>query len=273
VGVDEHTTEVAGASVFYRRAPAEGTEPLYLHSVPTSSDDWQEVLARSGGIAPDLPGFGRSGKPGNLPFTLDSYVEFVEQFLDELEVERVTLVGHGWGGAIGLLFAQRHPERVERIALIDALPLLEGFIWPSWARWLRRPGIGELLMGSVNRRLLARALRGASVTPDAWTDARIDAVWDQFDQGTQRAILRLFRSVDADSLRAAGAGLASLEQTTWIVWGEQDPWLDHAFAAAYARRLPHATVELVPEAGHWPLLDHPELRARLMLFLDGEAKW
>ena len=48
--------------VFYRRGT--GADVLYLHSVPTSSDDWRELLAVTGGIAPDLPGFGRSGKAG-----------------------------------------------------------------------------------------------------------------------------------------------------------------------------------------------------------------
>ena len=83
-----------------------------------------------------------------------------------------------------------------RLAIVDAVPLLDGFEWPSIARWLRRPGIGELIMGSVNRWLLARTLRNASARPEAWSDARVDAIWDQFDQGTQRAILRLWRSAD-----------------------------------------------------------------------------
>jgi pimeloyl-ACP methyl ester carboxylesterase len=267
VGVDEHTIEVAGAPVFYRHAPVKETATLYLHSVPTSSDDWSGLLETTGGVAPDLPGFGRSGKASNLDYTLPAYADFVERFLDAIGIARVTLVGHGWGAAIGLIFAQRHPERVERMAIVDAVPLLDGFAWPRFARWLRRPGIGELLMGSISRRMLARTLRSASAAPGAWPDARIDGVWAQFDQGTQRAVLHLLRSVDAPSLAAAGAGLAALEQPVLVVWGEQDPWLDAGFADAYARRLPAATVERVADAGHWPWLDRPEVVARLSAFI------
>jgi pimeloyl-ACP methyl ester carboxylesterase len=263
VGVDEHTIEVAGASVFYRRAPAEGAGALYLHSVPTSSDDWRELLELTGGVAPDLPGFGRTSKAGNLDYSLPAYVTFLENFLDALALDQVALVGHGWGAAIGLMFAQRHPERVKRLAIIDAVPLLDGFTWPPIVLWWRRPGIGELLMGSVSRWLLARTLRRGSVRPDAWPDARIDAVWDQFDQGTQRAILRLHRSIDAPGLSQAGAELGRLEQPTLVVWGEQDPWLEPEFADAYGRRLPNAAVERVAQAGHWPWLDQPQLTARL----------
>jgi len=269
VGVDEHTIEVAGASVFYRRAPARDSEVLYLHSVPTSSDDWLELLERSGGLAPDLPGFGRTSKAGNLDYALPAYALFVEQFLDALGVSDVALVGHGWGAAIGLLFAQRHPDRVTRLAIIDAVPLLGGFEWPTIARWLRRPGVGELEMGSVNRWLLARILRRASATPAAWPDPRVNAIWDQFDQGTQRAILRLHRSVDPSALAAAGQDLADLTQPALVLWGEQDPWLAAAFADAYGQRLPHATVERVAGAGHWPWLDQPALGERVAAFAMG----
>ena len=96
MGVDEHTIEVAGASVFYRRAPARDSEVLYLHSVPTSSDDWLELLERTGGLAPDLPGFGRTSKAGNLDYALPAYALFVEQFLDALGVSDVALVGTLW---------------------------------------------------------------------------------------------------------------------------------------------------------------------------------
>ncbi len=269
MGVDEHTIAVAGAPVFYRRALGGYAEALYLHSVPTSSDDWGELLELAGGIAPDLPGFGRSSKAGNLDYSLAAFVSFVAAFLDALQLPRVTLVGHGWGAAIGLMFAQRHPERVDRLAIIDAIPLLDGFTWPRVAGWWRRPGVGELLMGSVNRWLLARMLRSGCVNPEAWSDARIDAVWDQFDQGTQRAILRLHRSVDTAALAQAGAELEQLSQPALVVWGEQDPWIPAAFADAYGRRLQAATVERVPGAGHWPWLDRPELTARLAAFLAG----
>jgi 4,5:9,10-diseco-3-hydroxy-5,9,17-trioxoandrosta-1(10),2-diene-4-oate hydrolase len=268
VGVDEHTIEVAEASVFYRRAPAQATEVLYLHSVPTSSDDWLGLLELTGGLAPDLPGFGRTDKAGNLDYSLNAYVLFVERFLDALAVDEIVLVGHGWGAAMGLLFAQRHPDRVTRLVIIDAIPLLEGFKWPAIVRWARRPALGELLMGSVNRWLLARILRTGAATAEAWPDARVNAVWDQFDQGTQRAILRLQRSVDSPTLAASGAGLAGLQQPALVLWGEQDPWLPPSFADAYGRRLPHATVEHVPGAGHWPWLDAPALAERVAGFMS-----
>ena len=87
--------------------------------------------------------------------------------------------------------------------LLNAPPLFDGFAWPRLARWWRTPLIGEGLMGSTTRGMLARTLRHGSVRDDAWPDERVATVWDQFDQGTQRAILRLVRS--ADRVAATGA--------------------------------------------------------------------
>lgn len=269
--VDEHTIEVAGASVFYRSGPATGVPALYLHSVPTSSDDWAPMLERTGGIAPDLIGFGRSGKAGNLDYSLDGQAGYVDQLLQGLQIGRVKLVAHGWGAAIGLVYAQRHPERVERVVLCNAIPLLAGFEWPRIARVWRRAAIGELVMGSTNKWLLARTLRGGAVSADAWPDSRIAAVWEQFDQGTQRAILRLHRSVDADGLAASGAGLTGLNMPALVVWGERDPWLDPGFADAYAARLPKAVAERIPQAGHWAWMDQPATIDRIVAFLEREA--
>ena len=270
MGVDEHTIEVAGSPVFFRSSP--GSDVLYLHSVPTSSDDWLGLLGRTGGVAVDLPGFGRSGKGGQLDYSMNAYVDFLERFLCELELGRVAIVGHGWGAAFGLLLALRRPEAVSRLALIDAIPLVQGFTWPRPVRWWRRPGVGEVLMGSVSRRLLARALRAGSASPAAWPDERVNAVWEQFDQGTQRAILRLHRSVDVADLAAAGGpALERIDVPVLVVWGEADPWLESRFADAYATRLPHARVDRVPGAGHWPWLDQPDLLARLAAFAVDEG--
>ncbi len=269
--VDEHTIEIAGAPIVYRSAPWTGTPVVYLHSAPTSSEDWLPFLERTGGIAPDLPGFGRSAKGGQLEYTLEAYERFLGALLDAVGIEHVQVVGHGWGAAVALQLCRRQPERVQRMVLVDAVPLLEGFRWPGFVRLFRSPVLGELIMGSVNRRMLARLLRRGSVEVGAGPASRIDNVWERFDQGTQRAILRLHRSLDDDALVIAGEGLERLGQPTLIVWGELDPWLDPAFAHAYSARLPAAEVELIPGAGHWPWLDRPAVIDTIAAFVGASG--
>jgi len=292
VHIDEHTLELGEGPVFYHSSPYEGDPVLYLHGAPTNSDDFIPFLELTGGLAPDLPGFGRSGKSGHLDYTIESQADFIEHFLARLGIGRVKLVAHDWGAPAGLVFAQRHPARLERLVLIDAVPLLDGFEWHRVARIWRRVGIGELAMGATTRWTLERALRSGSVSPDAWPRGekrlrrfwtrghkrrrlgsrlpgrRVKTVWDQFDQGTQRAMLRLYRDADPSRLAAAGLGLEDLDVPALIVWGERDPWLGPDLARRYAARLPNAEVEVIEDAGHWPWLDRPELIERIAAFVN-----
>jgi pimeloyl-ACP methyl ester carboxylesterase len=251
--VDERTVEVAGWmdqpwDVFVRRAPSDGAPPLWLHGVPTSSDDWLPFLGRAGGIAPDLPGFGRSSKRGDGDFTLDGYARFVGALLDTLEVERVKLVVHDWGAA-GLAWAAAHPERVERVVVMNAVPLLPGYRWHRVARVWRTRLAGELLMGFTTPFGLRRALPG-----DLGRQAG-----EHFDQGTQRAILRLYRSAPPERLAAAGRRLPELRGVpATVVWGERDPYLPTEFAHRYAEAL-GADLHLFEGGSHWPWIEQPDV--------------
>jgi pimeloyl-ACP methyl ester carboxylesterase len=270
--VIDNNGEIDGLPVFWRSAAAPpqaapAATPLYLHGVPTSSDDWLEFLARSGGLAPDLPGFGRTGKPGSLSYTIGEYDLWLERYLQEMKVDRVSLVMHDWG-AVGLALAQRRPELVERLVIINAVPLLPGYRWHRTARIWRTPGLGELAMGATNRFTARYLSREANVTPGPLPDAWLDSVVDHLDQGTQRAILRLYRSSPPAVLAAAGADLSRIHAPTLIAWGTQDPYIPARFAAAYAQALTDARVIELPDAGHWPWLDRPDLIGSVVDFLS-----
>jgi pimeloyl-ACP methyl ester carboxylesterase len=269
--ISEHSAQLGELPVFWRSAPApdgaNGRPPaLYLHGAPTNSDDLLAFLGHSGGLAPDLPGFGRSGKPGHFDYSIPGYARFIGQYLDLLEVERVSLVMHDWG-AVGLAFAQLHPERVERLVVMNAVPLLPGYRWHRMARIWRTPLLGELAMGSTTRYLLRRSSRAANVTPGPLPEEWLDTVLSHFDQGTQRAILQLYRSSPEDVLAQAGSGLDRLEMPALVVWGLQDPYIPPRFAGEYARVLPHAELLELPDAGHWWWLDRPDAIEQVLGFL------
>lgn len=263
--VDEHTAEFDGQPVYWRSAPAVGVPTLYVHGVPTSSDDWIPFLERTGGLAPDLPGFGRSGKGGHLDYSIEGIADFVERFLELVSVERVKLVVHDWGSA-ALAFAQRHPERIERLVICNAVPLLPDYRWHPVARMWRRPFLGEMTMGLTTRWGMRRALAPAFAGP--LPDGFIEGAMRHFDQGTQRAILRLYRSAPESRLADSGRELSRIGAPALVVWGARDPYIPSRFADAYAARLPGARVEHVGDAGHWPWLDRPEVIDRIATFLE-----
>lgn len=265
--VSEHHGELEGRPVFWRGAPARGDAvPLYLHGVPDSSDIWVKFLARSGGIAPDLPGFGRSGKPASLAYTIEEYDRFIESFLEMVRVAKVKMVVHDWG-SVGLAYAQRRPERIERLVVMNAVPFLPGYRWHRTARIWRTPLLGELSMGALNQRTLSLGSRESNATRGPMPESWRESVLAHFDQGTQRAILRLYRSSPSAKLAAAGTRLGELGVPSLVLWGTRDPYIPARFAKAYADVLGARLLELA-DAGHWAWLDRADAIESVVEFLN-----
>ncbi|MFM8560848.1 MAG: alpha/beta fold hydrolase [Solirubrobacterales bacterium] len=268
--ITEQTETVDGEPIFWRTAPWEGTPTLYLHGVPTGSFDWIPFLERTGGLAPDLPGFGRSTKRGTREFTIDGQAEFIEWFLDQRGLDEVNLVVHDWG-AVGLAWAQAHPERVRRLVIIDAVPFLPGYRWHRTARVWRTPGLGELSMGLTFKWTFRLLSRESNAAPGPLPEALIDQTMDGFDLGTQRAILQLYRTSPPARLEQAGSRLGEITCPALVVWGDRDPYIAPHFADLYAGAL-GGPVEVLhlEDAGHWPWLDRPDLVETVAGFLAGE---
>ena len=208
--IAEHSAQVDGQPVFWRTRRRRRAVPvLYLHGVPTSSDDWLPFLARTGGIAPDLPGFGRSGKRGDLDYTMDG-LRRLPRALPRPRRDRARAPRRARLGLRRAALGAAHPERVERLVVIDAVPLLAGLpLAPDRARlaharrrravrWARSPA------GRSGTRCAAPT-RDRCPTPGSTRRS------PHFDQGTQRAILRLYRSSPPDRLAAAGRDLGRLD--------------------------------------------------------------
>ena len=267
----EHTAEIEGIPVFWRSADADaGMAPaVYLHGVPSNSDDWLPFLRAHGGIAPDLPGFGRSGKPATRRYDIAEYDAFIEHFLDHLGAQRVSLVVHDWGG-VGLAFAQRRPERIERLVILNCVPLLPGYRWHRTAKIWRTPILGELFQGTVNATTLRLFSREANATPGPMPQEWQRSVLEHFDHGTQRAILRLYRSSPPAVLERAGADLGKVDAPALVVWGNRDPYIPARFGPAFADALPHSELVALDDAGHWPWLDRDEVIDAVDVFLGDD---
>jgi pimeloyl-ACP methyl ester carboxylesterase len=264
----EKRGEVGGLEVAWLEAAEEGSPApiLYLHGVPTGSWEWLRFLELTGGVAPDLPGFGSSAKPGDFDYSIAGYDRFIEAFADSLGFDRLSLVVHDWGG-VGLAFAQRFPERIERLVLFTCVPFLPGYRWHRVARIWRTPLLGELFMGFGSKWAFRRFSAEANVTPGPLPDWFVDRAWKDNDHGTQRAILRLYRSAPEDVLARAGERLGELRAPALILWPTRDPYIPEKFGQAYADALGgEAELELV-DAGHWSWLDRPELIERAAAFL------
>ena len=257
--IDVHHDELDGLPVVWRSAPGGDPPVLFLHGVPDAGDLWAPFLERVGGVAPDLPGFGGTAKRGDLDYSVPGLVTWLERFTAHAGLDRVRLVMHDWG-AIGLAFAQRAPERVDRLVAIDVVPFLPGYRWHPLARVWRTPLLGEAAMGLAVKPVVRRLV----------PEGRADAVMAGFDPGTQRAILRLYRASPPDVLAAAGRDLGMIGAPALVVHGARDPYVPARFADGLGASLGDGRVEHVADAGHWPWLDRPELVDRICVYVEGE---
>lgn len=268
-GIEEGWLSLDGIRVFYRRVDGEGTPAVYCHGNPTHGGDWLPFLERGGpALAIDLPGWGRSARPdpARFDYSMHGLSAFLERCLDELGVGRRKLVVHDWG-SLALIGAQRRPELVERLAIVNAVPLLPGYRWHWIARLWRRRGVGELLNATTTRASMALLLRQASADRGPMPPEFVDLIWERWDRGTSRALLALYRHADPPRLAAAGADLGRLRCPSLVLWGERDPYIPTRFADAYAAALPDSRLKLLPRAGHWPWIDDPDTVERIHSFL------
>lgn len=267
--VTERTDDVAGLRTHYLEASAGGERApiLYVHGVPTGSWDWLPYLERTGGVAPDLPGFGSSAKPAGFDYSIDGYGRWLEAFTEAAGLDRFALVVHDWGG-LALAFAQRFPERIERLVIHTCLPLLPGYRWHWVARIWRTPVLGEVFQATASKPAFRLMSRQSNVTPGPMPDEFVDRVWENLDRGTRRAILRLYRSAPPEALAAAGTRLGELTCPALVLWPTDDPYIGAEFGKRYADALGgEVQLETVDRAGHWTWLDRPDVIDTAAAFL------
>jgi pimeloyl-ACP methyl ester carboxylesterase len=269
--VETATVDVDGVEVFHRRVPGEGEPAVFVHGNPTHSGDWLPFLEHMRGpaLAFDLPGFGRSGRPdpARFDYSMRGQAAFAERVLAELGVREHSLVVHDWG-ALALIGAQRAPELVRRLVVINSVPLLPGYRWHRTARVWRTRRLGELSNRIWTRRLLDLGLRESRGDWSRHDPAFVDDIWDHLDPGTFRAVLRLYRSAPEDALAAAGRDLGSIAAPALVVWGGRDRYIPARFGRAYADVLPAAELLELPDAGHWPWREDPAVVPRVLEFLE-----
>jgi pimeloyl-ACP methyl ester carboxylesterase len=234
---------------------------VFLHGNPGSSEDWRDLLGRVGdfarGVAFDLPGFGRADKPRDFDYTIEGYAAFTGATLNELGVARAHLVLHDFGGPFGICWAAANPDRLASAVLINTATGTARR-WHRMARLWRRPLVGELTMAATTRRRWTRGFsaEGQPRLPPEF----VDRMYDDFDRGTRRAVLRLYRATD---LPYPPAGkwvetLAGLDRPALIVWGKRDPFVSRRRGEELRRAFPSAEIAELPESGHFPFADDPE---------------
>ena len=252
-----------------------GGPPLVLlHGTGTSAGFLRPLLDALHGVrvtAPDRPGVGLSDP---IDLLRDRYreraVAWLDRLLDALELDTTTLAGHSGGGLWALWYALAHPDRVERLVLLDP-PALPGTPCPLPMRLVATPGLGELL-SRVAPPSRASVLRLAGFLGEKVTIAAHPELVDLLvalgrDPASHHAATTEHRVLISPLAMVSPSGfrhrarlgpgeLGRLAVPTLLIWGEHDPLGGAAVARRVAGLIPQARLEILP-TGHVPWLGQP----------------
>jgi pimeloyl-ACP methyl ester carboxylesterase len=233
---------------------------VFVHGNPGSSTDWTALVGAVGelgrAVALDMPGFGRADKPRDFAYHVSSYADFLQGALEELGVERAHLVVHDFGGPFGLLWGLQHPDAWASVVLIN-VGIMPGYTWHTMAKRWRTPVLGELTQACIPRSAWRRAMQGAN--PKGLPPEFVDKMYDDYDRGTRRAVLKLYRATPdpGETAVALGAEMAKLHKPALVVWGAKDPFLGVEYAERQREFFDVRDVVILDDSGHWPFQDEP----------------
>jgi pimeloyl-ACP methyl ester carboxylesterase len=184
--------------------------------------------------------------------------EAVVGLMDHLRIDRAALVGNSMGGAVAVIVAADHPERVSSLVLIDAAGFnLEPRDRPAMMRLATSPAARLLEPLPGKRLLVERALHEVFHDPGLVTDERLsEYLSGTLRKGSLAARASLLRSLEGRPA-AVRERLPGITAPTLVIWGREDTWIPLAHADLFVEAIPHARGVVIDDCGHMPQEEKP----------------
>ncbi len=261
-GIHGRSQPVEGLATHYLEG-GRGPPVVFVHGLGSQSLDWSPLLpsvVRAGFhvYALDLPGFGRTAAPPERSYGMREQAAFLASFLKALGLERVALVGISMGGWVSALLALEHPERVERLVLMDSA----GFAFrPSFDIALLSPRTPAEVDG-----MMKLVMPHAQPVP-VFVKEDLVRYFGKRRWVIERALVAMQEGTDVLDQR-----LSSLKVPLLLVWGKQDAMTPLALGEAMHRAVPDSVLEVYEGCGHVAALTcESRVGPRLVHFLQGRG--
>ena len=219
-------------------------------------------------VAVDMPGQGYTTvKREDFRYDLEAMSGGLESFMDAVGLPRASLVGHSWDGAIALYFAERHPQRVHQVVLIDSPGVDDASSWDF--RPLEFPVVGEVIGKLMSRSTFRDTLLKGFAHPERLTREAVDEYWAPLSlRQNRQAMWTLQRNLDYS---LTDQRLGDVRAPTLVLWGDRDRFDEPWQADELGRRIQLATVRILPGCGHMLHEDCPtQAIPALASFLAGD---
>lgn len=248
---------------YWDRGNGSGPVLVLLHGSYDSADTWEEWAPQLDKdfrlLVPDLPAHGLTGKTVSNDYRAEAMAGAVHELIEQLGVARVSIAGNSMGGRVAWVYAHAHPERVERLVLVDSAgyPNTNTVSPPAdnaAMRWLLR-------YGNPKRRIRTGFVRAVGASDEALiTDARVDRSTAYVRrEGSRDAHLK--RAQQVASVASGQDRIATIQTPTLILWGDQDALIPVEHARHFARDLPNDQLVIYEGVDHMPQLEIPERSA------------
>ncbi len=217
---------------------------LFLHGWRSQKEVWQPIINKLqvsnnqlSFVSLDLPGFGASSIP-QKPMKVGDYAEIVGVFIEKLDLKNIVIIGHSFGGRIGIKLAAKHPELISKLVLVDAA----GFVTKGFKRTffkfmakLVKPFFGFSFTQGLRKKIYQ--FIGADdylATP-----------------GLQKTFVNVVNEDLSEEIK-------KISCPTLIIWGEDDKETPVSFGEKMSSLIPNSKFIILPGSGHFSFLDKPE---------------
>ena len=217
-------------------------------------------------IAPDMAGFGYSARPDGLVCDVDVWADQVVGLLDALGLERASLVGNSFGGAIALRVATRYPGRVHKLVLMGSVGVPFALTDGLDAVWGYQPSVAAM------RRLLELFIWNRELVTDDLAELRHRA---SIEPGFQESFAELFpapRQRWVDAMTTADDQIRALTHPTLVVHGREDQIIPVSTSLRLAELIEGAHLHLFSHCGHWSQIEQKDAFNRLVSDFLGDSR-
>jgi pimeloyl-ACP methyl ester carboxylesterase len=255
------------------RDQGSGKPVLLLHGFGASSYTWRHVepaLVAAGYrvLTVDLKGFGLSEKPHDENYSIFDQAALISQFIDQLKLKNLTVVGHSLGGGVTLVLAldkdKKKLKRISKIVLIDSVAYSQNI--PIAFNILRTPVLGKIGSQLIPLDVQTRvALRLAYFDNSKFDSGDVKQYSDPLKaKGSRHAMIQTARQILPENLPELSSRYKTIQIPALIIWCDHDKVIKPTIGLRLHKDLPNSTFYVVRECGHMPQEEKPQQTIKLM---------